>query len=94
MMDFKFTKKNSLNIAIDEAFAQLTKIEIDSEEYDDALARVAELTKLKDNKSSRRVSPDTLAVVGGNLVGILVILYFERTGVVLSKAFNNVIKPK
>jgi len=35
-----------------------------------------------------RPSPDVVLAVGGNLLGILLILYYEKLGVISSKAFN------
>lgn len=43
-------------------------------------------------KSNFKISPDTLLVVGGNLLGILLILNFEKAEIVTSKALNFVLK--
>lgn len=39
-----------------------------------------------------KVSPDTIAIVSANLVGILLILYYEKLDVVSSKAIGFVLK--
>lgn len=39
-------------------------------------------------KTSWKFTPDTMLVVGGNLLGIIMILNFERLDIVRSKAFN------
>lgn len=44
------------------------------------------------SKGNWNVSPDTLLVVGGNLVGILLILNFEKLDIVRSKAIGFVLK--
>ena len=44
------------------------------------------------SKSNWKLSPDTLLVVGGNLVGILLILNFEKMDIVRSKAISFVLK--
>lgn len=52
---------------------------------------VDQLTKLhaiQDKKSSNRVSKDTLAVVAGNLAGIVLILHYEQLHPVVSKALS------
>lgn len=41
-----------------------------------------------------KVSPDTLAIVLGNLVGIAVVVGYERAHVLTSKAFANVLKTR
>lgn len=43
-------------------------------------------------KPSWEIKPDTLLVVGGNLLGILLILNFERLDIVRSKAMGFVLK--
>jgi len=39
-----------------------------------------------------KISPDTLLVVAGNLLGILLILNFEKVGILNTKALNFVLK--
>ncbi len=43
-------------------------------------------------KRDWKISPDTLLVVGGNLLGILLILNFEKMDIVMSKALGFVLK--
>lgn len=44
------------------------------------------------NKSEWKVSPDTLLVVAGNLLGILLILTYEKADFITSKAINFILK--
>lgn len=44
------------------------------------------------NKSEWQVSPDTLLVVAGNLLGILLILTYEKADIITSKALNFILK--
>jgi len=50
--------------------------------------------KVKEFEKSRRVSPDTLAIVAANIVGILLIIGYERANVVTSKALGFILKSK
>lgn len=43
-------------------------------------------------KPSWKFTPDTLLVVGGNLIGILLILNFEKMDIIRSKALGFVLK--
>ena len=88
------TKPDALQIAIDEALAQLNGIEVESTEYNEKMIAVTELYKLKEKHSPKRVSPDTVAIVVGNLAGIALILGYERAHVVTSKALGFVIKAR
>lgn len=91
-----FTKKSKLNPeleeAIDAALCDLKNIRIDSPDYPSAVDQVAKLYKLKEQDTPKRVSADTLAMIGGNLAGIALILGYERANVVTSKALGFVLK--
>lgn len=49
-------------------------------------------TILDKNRAEWKISPDTLLVVLGNLVGILLILKFEKLDILTTKAINFVLK--
>ena len=50
------------------------------------------LMKQADLERRGKISPDTVIMVAGNLAGILLILNFEKVGVVTSKAMGLLIK--
>lgn len=96
------TERNAVNIihqptkldeAIDAATAELATLKTTEPDYEKTLAKVKELYALKEKNSPKRVSPDTLAVVLGNLVGIIWITNHERIHVITSKALGFVLKP-
>jgi len=51
-----------------------------------------QLTKLYELRQKNRISMETLATIGANLTGIIVILSHERAHVIASKAFGLVKK--
>lgn len=63
-----------------------------SAEYDIKLKVVERLVKLRAEKQNKHLTPDTIAVIAGNLLGILLILNYEKLGVVTSKALGFVIR--
>ncbi len=79
-----------------EYFAMLSNLEklcgIRSKEYSAKLSDLDNLCKIKDKEAKRAVSPDTIAVIAGNLLGIALILGYEKTGVIASKALGFVIR--
>ncbi len=87
-------KRTELEKEIDDEIEYLRSIACDVEDYeqkyDDELTRLERLKKLKDEKKS--ISPDTLLVVLANLLGIALILGYEKAGVVTSKAMNFVLR--
>lgn len=58
------------------------------EKYDELLVQLERLIKLQSEERSSKISPDTLATVVGNLLGILTIVSYEQKHVMVSKAFG------
>lgn len=83
-----------LDETIDEALAQLKGIEVGSAEYTTKMDQITKLYALKEKNSPKRVSPDALALIAGNLAGIVLILNYERAHVVTSKALGFVLKSR
>ncbi|MET0786968.1 MAG: hypothetical protein ABWY25_09695 [Paenisporosarcina sp.] len=52
------------------------------------------LMKMKAEERRNRVSPDTMAIVGGNLLGILVIVAYEQKHVMVSRGLGLILKAK
>jgi hypothetical protein len=66
----------------------------DSEEYSALVEHLDRLAKMKAEERRNRVSPDTMAIVAGNLVGVLIIVAYERSHVMTSKGLGFVINSK
>lgn len=80
---------------LERAIACLKTALTDSEEYVKMLATVERLhTMLDQENRSNPVSKDTLAVVGANLLGILMIIKHEHINVITSRAMNMVLRPR
>lgn len=62
----------------------------ESEKYETYLSRLTDLYNLK--KNDYKVSPDTVAIVAGNLAGILIIIGYEKVHVISSKALGFVLR--
>lgn len=92
-----FKKKNTdvteLDELIDILQTLLHGLEPDSEDYNTLLGQLERLYKLK-ALGKERININTLLTILGNLAGILLILNFERVGVVTSKALGFVLKTK
>jgi hypothetical protein len=86
--------KSKLQAAIDNTLFEMESHPASSEEYGTMLDRVKQLHKLKEEEKPSRPSPDTLILVGANLVGIAMILRHEHLNVITSKALGFVLKPK
>ena len=98
-----FTKKSSTNKdgltkAIDSLLEEMSDLNGDDPEYAKMADQLTKLYALKEVdyrvESNSRVSMDTMAVVGANLAGILMIVGHERANVVTSKALSLLMKLK
>lgn len=90
-------KKNEispLDKTIDDLHNLMRNYLPESDNYAICVDQLTKLYAIKENTSSKRVSADTLAVVIGNLAGILVIVGHEKAHVVTSKALNFVMKAR
>lgn len=78
----------TLDKVIELALAELEQISPDSEQYATVVNQVVKLHALKTNDSPKRVSPDALVSAAASLLGILLIVNFERVHVVTTKALG------
>lgn len=90
---FRTQEKTLLDQTIDNALLDLNRHEISSDEYAKILERVIMLSQLRKGEKSSPLSKDTLATVGANLLGILMIIKHEHVNVVTSRAMNLLLKP-
>lgn len=85
---FKRKKKHSkLDDAIDEVFSEMAGFSSDADEYDLMTAQLERLYAIK-QQTRTRVDPNTWVIAGANIIGVLVIVGYERTHIVTSKALN------
>lgn len=90
-----FQKKEPTPIdnAYDRAVRELKNHPVGSAEYAKTMKLVQQLWAMKD-KPSPPLSKDTLAVVGANLLGILMIITYEHANVIRSKGLGLLLRPK
>ena len=93
-MIFRTRVPSSIELETERAVRELKNHAIGSEEYVKTLNVVVTLHGMKTYERPTYVSRDTIAVVGANLLGILMIIKHESVNVVTSKAMNMVLKPR
>lgn len=88
----------TLEVAITRLISQMGDHDGETEEYTtmvDNLKTLMEARQIESEVESRDdINVETIATVAANLVGILMILHYERANIVTSKALSFVIKPK
>ena len=65
-----------------------------TEEYSKVIDQIEKVHKLKAEKQPKRVSPDTLAIIGANLAVTLIVISYEHANIIGSKVLGFLIKPK
>ena len=89
----------NLDTIIDELVREMENISPNTPEFPKLLVYLERLENLRIAKKTKThtwggVSPDTLAIVGGNLLGILLIVGYEQKHVVASKGLALLLKTK
>lgn len=92
MFNRKPPENTRLEKVIDVLLDRMADYDADDAEYPKMLEQLIKLYKLKEIDSQKRVSPDTLILVAGNLVGIVLILGYEKANVITSRAIGFVMK--
>lgn len=84
--------KDGVAEAITSLLEDMSGLNSDSPEYAKMVDQLTKLYALKEIDAKidhpRRVSADTLAIVGGNILGIVMIVGHERASVLTSKALT------
>ena len=90
----RFREPSSLELEVERALRELRNHPIGSEDYVRTLDAIVTLHKMKEEEKPDSVSRDTLAVVGTNILGILMIMKHESVNVSTSRAMNLLMKPR
>ncbi len=94
---FGLFRKNDESIydePIEKLLIEMNMYGSETEEYAAAIRHFETLMKLKTETRRKPITSDTIAIVAGNLVGILVIVAYEQKHVMASKAMGFALKPK
>ena len=85
--------KDCIEEELQEAISQMENYDAGSDEYYNAAKSISELMKsINTREDGKWYHNGTLLVVGGNILGVIMILTFEKANVITSKAFNYLIK--
>jgi len=90
-----FTKKDTRTILdkeIEAVIKDLGALAPNTDDYTTTVSNLEKLYKMKNEEKSHRVKLDTMVIVAGNLLGILLILGYEQTDIIRTKALGFVIK--
>lgn len=92
---FNLKRRNNPHDAlIERVTLRMEEVPVQSDEYSQLLLVLERLTKLKGDNSPLQVSPDTLVLVIGNLIGVAAIIGHERFHVITGQAMGWLVKPR
>lgn len=77
---------------IDRTLKAMQDLDVNSEEGTRLRAQLSELYEIRELRNKDRIKVDTIALVAGNLIGIVLILNHERAHVISTKALGFVFK--
>ena len=96
-MFWQFFRRNGttpIDSLIDSVLEEMHRVGVNSDDYPKLLAYLERLHEINAKEKQDPVSRDTLALIFGNLTGILLIVAYEQKHVMTSKGFGQIIKPK
>lgn len=91
---FRNDMNGPLDIQIYAVLDEMQSIKVNSDRYPVMMTYLERLTEIKKKARQDPVSRDTLALIAGNLMGILLIVAYEQKHVMTSKGFSQIIRPK
>lgn len=91
---FRRRKETEFDDAIERILETMNEEEVGSEDYKRALVYLDRVTDIRQKGKPSGVSRDTIVIVAGNILGIVLIVFAEQNHVVVSKALSFILKPK
>lgn len=88
----KRDKRTKLEKEIDDVLNEMIYQDKSSKEYAKNVEHLERLYKAKGYEKPSRISPDTMLIVAANLLGIILILKFEKLDTITSRAVQFVLK--
>jgi hypothetical protein len=85
--------EQDLDKVIDALLKQMADDDPKTQEYAKMADQLSKLMTLKkEQDSGRHVSPDTWAIIGANLAGILIIVAYEQAGRIITTKAMSILK--
>lgn len=84
----------SIDVQIKSILQEMDEQESSTEDYNRNLGYLERLSEIKTEQRRNLVSRDTIALVVGNLTGILLIIIYEQKHVMTSNGLKQLIKPR
>jgi hypothetical protein len=84
---------SELDIVITDVITRMTKMGPDDPDYKKMVKYLNHLTKMRDEqRKASKISPDTKAIIIGNVAIVLAIVAYENANVITTKALDFIVK--
>lgn len=84
-------KANALQMEIEEVLLKLSGMTPETDEFKKVTENLKTLYEIKALDKGLKIKPESWLLVGGSLLGTLMILIYEETGTIRSKALNSLL---
>jgi hypothetical protein len=88
------TKNPELQKVTKQVTDRMLEVDVDSDEYKELFGSLEKLAVIQAADARLRVSPDTVAIVAANVLGILIIVGYEQAHVATSRALQFLLRTK
>jgi hypothetical protein len=89
MLGFRrYRKRSVLDEPIGNILTRMNEAGLDSQKYNECVDHLDRLMEMKTDERKHRIDPNTVLIVLGNLLGILVIVIYEQKHVMVSRALG------
>jgi hypothetical protein len=89
---FRRDKRTNLEKEIDRTLERMSALDPLTEDYQKLIGYLDKLFQAKSKEPNRKISPDTLIICGVGLLEMVLMLNYEKVGVITSKALAFVLR--
>ena len=84
--------KNKFDQEVDRVIATLSTMQVETKEYRDGVESLKVLCDARGVKSTKSLSTDTIISAVANILGIILVLNYEKSSIITSKAISFIFK--
>lgn len=85
-------EKTNLEVEIDEVLDKLSTFEPSGEDYRKIVENLKVLYQIKNISLERKIKPETILAISANILGIAMIIGYEKANVITTKAISFIAK--
>lgn len=86
--------QSQIQEVIDKVLSEMEYEDPGTDKYRELTEQLGKLYEIKSKTKDRLFSPDTILIVGANLLGLILVLTYERANIITSKAFGMILRTR